>query len=247
MLTIRKKFFIFNVVEEWYECYYKWYHVFTMTAFMHVKNKVPQPLFTIKRENYTIENDLTGSEEKIFEVFSKQFRNQIRQAEKDGVNCYFHKDIKGFVVFFNEFAKAKGINQTSVRRMEEMGDELLLSYAELDGKIIAAHSYHYDKKAAVVRTFQSASIRLDNGIEKNLIGKANKLLHFRDMIHFKKIGVQTYDFGGYAGPDDKRDLKGINDFKLNFGGEVITCTNYYTIPYFVVKTAAEKLRLVGKS
>ena len=149
MLKIQKKFLFFNVVEKWYECNYKWYELLGMAAYIHVKNDVPQPPFTIKRESFTIENDLTAPEEKIFEICSKQFRNQIRQAEKEGVKCYFNRDIKRFVPFFNEFAKTKGINQTSVRRLEEMGDELLLSYAELDGKIIAAHSYHYDKMSAV--------------------------------------------------------------------------------------------------
>ena len=246
MLTIRKRFFLVNVKEHWYDCQFKWYDTFKIASFMHVKGDVPQPPLTIKKHNYTIENNLLLPEEQIFGAFTKQYRNQIRQAESEGVRCYFHRDIKGFVAFFNDFAQTKGINLTSERRLEEMGDELLISYAELDGKIIAAHSYHYDKDSGVVRTFQSASIRMQEVADKNLIGKANKLLHYKDMLHFKSMGISTYDFGGYAGKDDKRDLKGINEFKLNFGGEVVTCTNYFTIPYFVFHTIADKLGLLGK-
>ncbi len=248
MLTIRKKFLVFTVSEHWYECRYKWYELLGMTAYLHVKNNVPKPPLTVSKPNYTIENNLELTGEQIFEAFTKQYRNQIRQAEKDGVECYFHRDIKGFVPFFNDFARSKGIHQTSERRLEEMGEELLLSYASINGKVVAAHSYHYDRESKVVRTFQSASVRLDeeSGLDKNLVGKANKLLHYKDMLHFKNMGVTTYDFGGYAPPEDKRDLKGVNDFKLNFGGEIVTCRNYYTIPYYVCRVLAEKFGLLGQ-
>ncbi|GAO44329.1 hypothetical protein [Flavihumibacter petaseus] len=246
MLTIRKRFTFIEVIEHWYQCQYKWPELLGLTAYLHVKNDVPQPPMTILKENFTIENNLTLSEDQIFEAFSKQFRNQIRQAEREGVTCYFRKDIPRFVEFFNDFARSKGINTTSVRRLEEMGDGLFLSFAELDGKLLAAHSYHFDKATGVVRTFQSASIRMeDSGLDKNLIGKANKLLHYRDMIHLKSLGAHIYDFGGYAGDKDKRNLKGIDDFKLSFGGEVVTCRNYYSIPYFIFRSAADKLNLLG--
>ena len=247
MLTIKKKFGLLNVVENWYECRYQWKDLLSLTAYMHVKNDCPQPPLTVRKDNYTIENDLRLTEEEIFGAFTKQYRNQIRQAETEGVNCYFHKDIPGFVEFFNDFAATKGINLTSIQRLEEMGDELLLSYAEWNGRVLAAHSYHYDKAAGVVRTYQSASVRLTGELDKNLIGKANKLLHYKDMLYFKQLGIHTYDFGGYAGKDDKRDLKGINEFKLNFGEEGVSCVNYFSIPYYLLKTMAAKFGILGNN
>lgn len=247
MLTISKKFFFINVHEHWYQCRFKWFELFGLNAYMHVKNLDSKPMCMLNRVSHTVENNLVMSEEEIFGAFSKQFRNQIKGAEKEGVVCAFNQDIEGFVPFFNEFAKTKGINLTSVRRMQEMGDSLLLSAAFLNGKMIVAHSYFYDLESQIVHTYQSASARFEeSGIDKNLIGKANKLLHFRDMLHFKSQGVITYDFGGYSPPENKRELSGINDFKLNFGGEVVECKNYLTIPYFILKFLADKLGFLGK-
>lgn len=247
MLTIQKKFFFIKVHEHWYQCRYKWYDIFGLHAFLHVKNLDSKPAFMVNKISHTVENDLTLSEEELFGAFSKQFRNQIKGAEKEGVVCEYNKDIERFVPFFNDFARSKGINGTSVRRLQEMGDNLLLSAAFLDGKMIVAHSYFYDRESQIVHTFQSASIRFEDcGLDKNLIGKANKLLHFKDMLHFKAEGVKTYDFGGYSPPENKRELNGINDFKLNFGGKVVECKNYLTIPYFVLKFLADKLGFLGK-
>lgn len=246
MLTIRKKFFFVSVNETWYQCRYKWYDIFGLNAYMHVKDRNTKPAFMLKKISHTVENNLELSEDEIFGAFSKQFRNQIKGAEKEGVTCEFNKDIERFVPFFNEFAKSKGINVTSVRRMQEMSDYLLLSAAFLDGKLIVAHSYFYDRESQIVHTYQSASIRLEETLDKNLVGKANKLLHFKDMLHFKQMGVKTYDFGGYSPPENKRELSGINDFKLNFGGEVVTCNNYITVPYFILKYVADKLGFLGK-
>ena len=246
MLTIRKKFFVFNVHENWYQCRYKWYELFGLNAYMHVKNMDTKPLLMVNKISHTVENNLELSEEEIVAAFSKQFRNQIKGAEKEGVTCEFNKDIERFVPFFNEFARAKGINITSVRRLQEMGENLLLSAAFLDGRMIVAHSYFYDRESQIVHTYQSASIRLEESLDKNLVGKANKLLHYKDMLHFKQMGVKVYDFGGYSPPENKRELGGINDFKLNFGGEVVTCKNYQTIPYFIMKFLAGKLGFLGK-
>lgn len=246
MLTIRKKFAFINVAEHWYECRYKWYQLFGLHTYVHVKNSMPKPAFMVQTESYTVENDLSLPEEELFGNFTKQYRNQVRQAEKEGVVAVYNRDIKGFVPFFNDFAKTKNISLTSERRLQEMGDTLMLSHAVLNGQILVSHSYFYDKETSVVHTYHSASVRFTEIVDKNLVGKANKFLHYQDMLYFKSKGVQTYDFGGYAGPNDTRDLKGVNDFKLGFGGKVVTCINFMTLPYFILKSVADKLGLLGK-
>lgn len=246
MLTIRKKFSFVSVAEHWYECRYKWYQLFGLHAYMHVKNNVAKPALMLQSESYTVENDLTLSGEEILAGFSKQYRNQVRQAEKEGVTAIYNRDIKTFVPFFNEFAKTKNISLTSERRLEEMGETLMLSHAVLNGQVLVSHSYFYDQETLVVHTYHSASVRFSDTIDKNLVGKANKYLHYQDMLYFQSKGVKTYDFGGYAGPKDTRDLQGVNDFKLGFGGKVVPCVNYMTIPYFILKTLADKLGLLGK-
>jgi lipid II:glycine glycyltransferase (peptidoglycan interpeptide bridge formation enzyme) len=54
-----------------------------------------------------------------------------------------------------------------------------------------------------------------------IIGRANRRLHWEDMVFFRSEGVATYDLGGwYIGQRDQRKL-GINIFKEQFGGRVV--------------------------
>ena len=49
----------------------------------------------------------------------------------------------------------------------------------------------------------------------NIIGRANKRLHWEDWMYFKKLGISTYDWGGvFAYNSDN----GIDKFKEAFGG-----------------------------
>ena len=71
--------------------------------------------------------------------------------------------------------------------------------------------------------FYSASLfrELDNSAIRNRIGRANRLLHWQDMLHFKAGGISVYDFGGwYAGDSDLERLR-INKFKEEFGGQIV--------------------------
>lgn len=60
---------------------------------------------------------------------------------------------------------------------------------------------------------------------RNLIGRANRFHHWQDMLRFKQAGIRVYDFGGwYQGTTDTEKL-GINRFKAEFGGTVVTNYN----------------------
>ncbi len=56
---------------------------------------------------------------------------------------------------------------------------------------------------------------------RNLVGRANRLHHFKDMLFFKGNACNLYDFGGwYAGTEDQERLM-INRFKEEFGGQKV--------------------------
>jgi len=56
---------------------------------------------------------------------------------------------------------------------------------------------------------------------RNLIGRANRNLHWHDLLRYKEAGVPLFDFGGwYDGRDDEEQLR-INAFKEEFGGRVV--------------------------
>ena len=48
-----------------------------------------------------------------------------------------------------------------------------------------------------------------------LIGRANRFLHWEDMVHLKKYGMSIYDMGGIG-------ANSIAGFKKGFGGTEVT-------------------------
>jgi hypothetical protein len=246
MVSFKKKFLFLNVKENWYHCDPGFWDMILPTAWLHVKNRTTPVKPGFSDVTYTIENDLTLDHDTIYAGFLKSNRQQIRQAEEAGVEFEFHNDVEGFVEFFNEFARSVNIGTTSVRRIQEMEGFLKLSYAKHQGRILVAHSTLIDDTYKIVRAFHSASKRTDDAFDKSLIAKANKALHYKDMMHFRELGYKVYDFGGYTQNTEDKALLGINNFKQSFGGEVVACTNYYTVSYQLLKKLGSLMGALGK-
>jgi lipid II:glycine glycyltransferase (peptidoglycan interpeptide bridge formation enzyme) len=51
-----------------------------------------------------------------------------------------------------------------------------------------------------------------------LIGRANRWLHWQDMLRLKQMGLERYDWGGLFEDDSTPERAGINSFKKHFGG-----------------------------
>lgn len=246
MVRFKKKFLFLNVVENWFHCDPSGLDMVLPNAYLHVKDRAKKLVPGFSDITYTVENDLTQDHDTIYAGFLKSLRQQIRQSEELGITCSFHNDVDGFVRFFNEFAASKNLAPTSIRRMEEMKAFIHLSYAMLDGEVLVAHSTLVDEKNKIARAFHSASKRLDDSFDKNLIGKANKVLHYRDMMHFKELGYTVYDFGGYTENTEDKALQGINTFKLSFGGQKVACRNYYTVSYYLLRKLGQWMGALGK-
>jgi hypothetical protein len=238
MVSYTKKIYFINVNVSWFGYKYSFWDIFLYNAYMHLKTGDSRKIFAIQKNSHTIELDLEQDTEAIFSKFSKQIRQQYKIAENEGLQCYFHQDVDRFVDFFNDFASKKHTFATSRRRIEEVGDNLKISFAEYNGQLLAAHSYLIDKELKIVRHFHSSSKRLDENTDKNLVGRANKFLTVRDILYFKENGYKVFDFGGYAANTTDESLLGINKFKLMFGGTVTPCINYYSFNYWLFKKIA---------
>ena len=245
MVTYKKKYGIIKVTESWFGCKQGISNLVGLKAYLHIRCATRVPL-AIKDVTYTIEIPLDKEKDELLASFPKNLRTDIRKAEEDQITTYFHNNIAGFANFYNEFAAKKQVHPISVKRLTELGDTLMMSYAVRDGKIISAHSYILDRKESIVRAFRSATIRLEEEVNCIRVGRANKLLHFKDMIFFKEQGIKIYDFGGYAMNTQNEQLKGINNFKLKFGGDIVVCKNYYSIPYMILRCIGRKLGILGE-
>jgi hypothetical protein len=243
MITIRRKRFLFHIAESWNGINKSIFKLFHLCMYRNINTNEKAPFLLIKSIETTIENDLTLDENLIFSKFKKQFRNAIQQAKRSNIECYFSNDKISFQSFYNSFAAEKKLTPISMTLLDRIGDNLYISFAVSQGKIYAAHCYMVDFDAEYVLLFRSASRRIiDKEIEPNSIGKANKFLHYKDMLYFKSLGIKTYGFGGYS-YNKTLDLKyGINKFKSNFGGQIVNKFRYITIPYFLIKFLSTKLK-----
>ncbi len=241
MISYQKKFYFFKVRETWFTYDFKLKNLFGLNIHSHVKQSGNRKPSGIRSVSHTVELSLLPSEEEILANFRNTVKQEIRKSEKEGVECSFERDVDTFVSFYNDFANAKNIYPTNKKMIERIGDHFVISFAKLNGEVLAAHSYLVDKEIGIARLFHSASRRLDDTFDRNVIGRANKLLTAKDIFHFKEKGFKLMDFGGYAENTEDKSLKGINEFKLSFGGTKVECYNYHSLPYFILNRIAAKL------
>ena len=245
MVSYYKKIYFLKVSESWFQYQFNLKNIFSFNVFYHLK-KSGKWIPAVKVYSHTLELDLQKDNQEIFASFSKQIRQQIRIGEKDGTDCSFKNDVASFVAFYNDFAMRKNTWQTSETRIKDIGENIKISFATNNGLVLATHSYLVDKELGIVRNLHSASRRLDDSYDKNLIGRANKMLMVSDILYFKNNGFKTFDFGGFAKDTKNVNLKGINNYKLLFGGELVRCTNYYSFNYWIFKKISKLLNLSGK-
>ena len=247
MVRYYKKFYFLKVYENWFQYKYRLADVLGLNVYWNVKSQDKSNIPGIKSISHTIELALEQDAETIIANFSKQIRQQARIAETEGISCSFdNNDIDTFVPFFNDFARKRNTNLVSHRRIEEIGSSIQLSFAFYNGEVLAAHSYLVDKEVGMVRHHHAATRRLDEQIDKNLIERANKYLTTQNIMYYKQQGYKIFDFGGYAKDTTDEGLKGINNYKLLFGGKVVESVNYFSYSYWLLKKISKLLGMEGK-
>jgi len=185
-------------------------------------------------EFLTLISDLTETEEEMIARFSKGCRYKVNRAYRENIKFYIvdsndidDTQLNDFLDFFEDFWKSK---KTKLDDRDSLFTEmksyikqqaLTLAYASVDGENVVYHTHIYDDKTA--RLLHSASLfRLKDSTDssKNIIGMANRALHYEEMKFFKNKGLAFYDWGG-AGKTE--DVASITEFKESFGGESYTC------------------------
>ena len=156
-------------------------------------------------------------------------RQQIRRAQqKDGVSCErlnteSTASLGEFCDAYNTFADQKGQPRIPLRRLTLLAKGGILEVtraATPAGMPLAWHAY----VCAAGRTrlmFSCSHFRNHHdSASRSLIGRANRLLHWHDMLEFKQKGFTLYDMGGWHHAGTDPELVRINQFKSEFGGYV---------------------------
>lgn len=186
------------------------------------------------KEYNTLITDLTETEDEIKGHFSKSCKYKVNRAIREDISIQIIRDneitddiIDFFSDFFGMFWESKGTKMPDKNKLKEELNiyrelsSLSLGIAYVNGEKAVVHTHIKDESTA--RLLHSASLyRLqedEEGNTRNLIGMANRLLHYEEMKYFKSFGIKRYDWGG-AGLSE--DVLNITEFKKSFGGEPVT-------------------------
>lgn len=181
--------------------------------------------FNIILPNYLV--DLSKGEQEIFNNIHKNTRYKINRAMKrDEVNYVeifspTNEQIYEFSRFYDPFAKMKKIRKCDVNKLIAIRDQgsLFFSYAtSKDNQTLCAHVYFLDDIQAYL--IYSASQPTDKDSDskiRNLIGRANRSLHWMDIMSFKNKGCNWYNFGGKVLDPNDKGGQNVNRFKEEFG------------------------------
>lgn len=176
----------------------------------------------------TLVIDLSRPEKEIYADIHKNARYKINRARKrDPINYYelqapTNDEIKDFLAFFDRFAKYKKLPKGNIGRLKGLRDQgsLIISYmTDGEGNVLCYHAYL--KADTYCSLLYSASARFDNAEIRNMIGRANRCLHWEDIKSFRNMGYKWFDFGGLFVDTDASGEVSINRFKMEFGGQVI--------------------------
>lgn len=183
--------------------------------------------FGFKRTSkFTKVVNLSLSNEEILDGFDKNTKYEVNRSERENIEIDFVMPYNDFKIFYNSFATAKKL--ALLKDTTYFKNNLFISTAYFEGKPVVCHSYLLDTQLKIVRLLHSASV-IHNSEDKafrGIVGRANRYLHHKDMLHFKEKGYLKYDFGGYAFNTNNTSLQGINKFKDGFGGDLIEQSNY---------------------
>ena len=169
-------------------------------------------------------SELSGAEGAITEKLGKNCHYKIKRAEaKDGLRMEFipnpESRLDEFRAFYDAFARQKSLEPSDPKWLLAAckARQLTLTCASHDGEALVWHAYVTCGNAARLQ-YTGSCFRNRESDYRALVGRANRWLHWRDMLRFAEMGLQRYDWGGLFEDESLPERAGINRFKRDFGG-----------------------------
>lgn len=181
------------------------------------------------RRHDTLVVDLTTDEDELLRQMSKGTRYEIRRAlDRDGLASEAFdpptaETLADFAGYYDEFAGSKGLGPIFRPRLEAMADSGMLVLSRVsreDEGPLAWHAYARSGGRALL-LYSAALFRdYESGEDRNMAGRANRYLHWDDMLRFKDTGCASYDLGGIDVAQRDPATTRIAAFKKGFGGRL---------------------------
>jgi hypothetical protein len=176
----------------------------------------------------TLHIDLTREPGRLFAGFGQSTRNQINRASREeglgfiAVTEPAADDIAVFQQFYNVFARSKGTtlcdayNLETLRLLAGQKGLVLTRLCDAASEPLCYHAYVVDGHRAMLLYSASHFRSAENAARRSALARANRLLHWRDILYFRDLGLRIYDCGGLT--EDPR----IAEFKRSFGGDEVS-------------------------
>ena len=179
------------------------------------------------RPVYSLRSDLMATPEAIMGSFDETCRRHVRRAERqDGLQYEVIPEaadaLDEFAEYYDQFARQKGLWPADRHWLARatQARQLILSCASHAGERRVWHAHL--RAGSTVQMVHSVSLfRGADDEHRALVARANRWLHWRDMLNFKAMGLRQYDWGGVFVPETSAEEAGINRFKRSFGGRPV--------------------------
>jgi len=165
--------------------------------------------------------DLTSTEEQLWSGLSKKScRYEINRARKTVHKIIVNERRGEARHLLNSFIERSRYRKPiSIREWDDLLANCDVFVIEHDDEIVAAHVLLRDIPDRV-RLLLSATTARTDPAQRSIVGALNRALHWEELLHYKGLGTQCFDFGGVDLAGDPA-LLSISRFKLSFGGPVV--------------------------
>lgn len=230
MLITDRKILTFDIKEVHFSDYPHDIEGCDFLNFHYCKNKFNAKGFTCQKELTSV-IDLTQDLDTIWKNMDrKSVRYRIKRAQREGIKIWINEGFDQFFQIYRSFIQKKGIKSlfdvfgVGAITLEAMKKYGTLFVAEYDGEILVGNIYLIDNSN--MKAWIGASKRLEvNRAMASMISIADRLIDWEAIKYAKEKGIKEFDIGGLwskeeAEKDEKK--KGINSYKLDLGGKIVT-------------------------
>src|SRR4051812_47981920 len=171
----------------WFAPRPQWHDALRFAQYYHCDALRPAWGFE-RRAKFTSMIDLRQDDDALLESFSANTRYEVRRAMRDGFEF-------APVIALEAFCSFTGLAREVVA---PYWPRLVVTQVLLAGETISMHSYVVDRAVSRVALHQSVSIYHSEAspARRSMMARANRWLHFRDMLMFRHDGLVSYDSGG---------------------------------------------------
>ena len=175
----------------------------------------------------TLVVDLSRPADSILESFGKDCRYKVKRADsRDGLCAEFilepENRLEEFCAFYDAFAAEKGLRPSYHAWLYAacVARQLVLTRVTRDGEALVWHAFLVYGENAWLQ-YTGSCFRNRDSHYRAVVGRANRWLHWQEMLRFREQGMVRYDWGGLFEDESAPEREGINRFKKEFGGTPI--------------------------